>query len=115
MLRKQGDGWSGYVRGIIPIEGFGRVDGHPWYFRMRGDAWKILIAEDRTLHEETFLVATAAKFLGWFDVGLWRDKEAMDEPDVWNVIERAMGAFKSGRLEYIERGPIIGPDGKIDR
>lgn len=41
---RDGDGWSGTIGGACPLQGDGVVDGLPWYFRARGEAWSFSVA-----------------------------------------------------------------------
>lgn len=36
-------GWKGRCDGACPVQGFGTLDGHHWYFRARGDEWHFAI------------------------------------------------------------------------
>ena len=102
MMEKSGEGWSGYVTGFIPVQGFGRVDGHPWYFRARGDTWKIEIAEDRALSEQSLPIVAFGRGAGWLVQGFWENASYIDEADAWGLIEAAFTGFRSGALEYVE-------------
>jgi len=34
--------------GDAPLQGFGYLDDHPWYFRARGDRWQFAVAACKT-------------------------------------------------------------------
>lgn len=40
-----GDMWEGRLQGWVPVQGYGTIDGLPWYFRARGNSWSMSIAE----------------------------------------------------------------------
>ncbi len=40
----QGEGWVGSFGGFCPVQGEGRVDGLPWFFRARGSRWQFAVA-----------------------------------------------------------------------
>lgn len=45
---RAGDGWHGDIGGWCPVQGFGEVDGFPWYFRARGEHWSFGVSSSPT-------------------------------------------------------------------
>lgn len=68
-----------WLSGSCPLQSEGRVNGHPYYFRARGAAWRMEIAE----HPWTYAPGDNAWTYsepygdGPFDAGWMSEKEAM--------------------------------------
>jgi hypothetical protein len=89
---RAGDGWNGRVGGYCPVQGFGTVDGHPWYFRARWDGWSFDVgpagigAGDWDLSDPVF--RQAERYGDDFDAS-W-----MPFADAWLFIERSIALFR---------------------
>jgi hypothetical protein len=106
MNERSGEGWHGAIGGRSPVQGWGRVDGFPWFFRARGDAWSLEIAEDPALYEEDF-PEVGGEVAGWAAGerwGTWPDASVMTAEVVWSIVETCIARFRSGRLPYLVRG-----------
>jgi hypothetical protein len=103
MSERSGDGWNGYLSGQCPVQGCGRVDGHPWYFRARGAAWSMEIAQNREFDPE-ILPVVSREYPGWIverDWGTWPEAGYMDEAVAWQLIEETIAQFRAGKLELV--------------
>jgi hypothetical protein len=95
---RKGDGWEGKVGGYAPVQGWGEVDGLPWYFRSRWDSWRFSIAYDPD--------ANPVK-VGWGEVEGWQKEGTllgeyfaaswMPVEDAWVLIEEAIEEFRESR------------------
>ena len=102
MVERSGNGWHGAITGRAPVQGWGRVDGHPWYFRARGDAWSFEIADDLEL-DEAVLPVVDDENAGWLveeDWGTWPKASYMDPDIAWSIVEACIARFRSGQLPY---------------
>lgn len=96
-----GNGWSGSIGGMCPVQGEGVCDGKPWYFRARGDRWTIWFAE----RADADPVDVGHEEGGWYAHGKWGEwPEAGYMPiDVaWGLIEHAIGDSRAGNLARVE-------------
>lgn len=107
MRERSGSGWNGYVEGAGPLQGCGRVDGFPWYFRARGDSWSIEIAEDASLDPEV-LPVVGGENSGWLveeDFGVWPEASYMNPNIAWSLIEECIERFRAKQIPYISAKP----------
>lgn len=107
MAARAGDGWHGVVEGRAPVQGFGRVDGHAWYFRARWAAWSMEIAQDRAMDPDAF-PTVGADCSGWLmeeDWGTESEASFMNEDAAWALITRCIEHFRSGQMPYVEVRP----------
>lgn len=51
-----GDGWSGELGGMAPVQAEGLVDGNPFYFRARHETWSFTVSEPNTDPIDAFVV-----------------------------------------------------------
>jgi hypothetical protein len=105
MSERAGEGWNGYVHGVGPLQGAGRVDGYPWYFRARHSHWSMEIAEDSSMNEDALpLVGTEVS--GWLIEVFYGPSPAasyMEERIGWEFIERTIEQFRRRALPYVKR------------
>jgi hypothetical protein len=98
-LKRSGDGWEGKVGGYAPVQGWGEVDGLPWYFRSRWDSWRFSIAFDP---------ADNPVKVGWGEVDGWQKEGVVDGEelflaswmpldDAWKIITDAIAEFRESR------------------
>ncbi|MGN6151724.1 MAG: hypothetical protein ACTHOH_06885 [Lysobacteraceae bacterium] len=112
MRERSGEGWHGILGGQAPVQGWGRVDGLPWYFRARGDTWSFEIAEDPGLDEENLpdVGDAVAGWAAWERWGKWPDASAMAADTAWSIVEACIARFRSRRLPYlVPGGPNLPP------
>lgn len=91
---------EGDIGGWCPVQGEGKVDGHVWYFRARGQHWALHIAavgiDDA--------VGAGEDSPGWCIWEQWGDREYdagyMPEDVVWSMIAKAVDLWRSGKAEY---------------
>lgn len=99
-MKRAGDKWYGDVFGLEPVQGLGRIDGYPWYFRGRHGEWSFEIADDQALDEQTPAVV-AIDVPGWRVWGFHREAGSMAEDEAWQIIEAQFEAFRKRTLAYI--------------
>jgi len=86
---------------MAPVQGRGTVDGHPWHFRARRDAWGLTIAEQPGDEPD----AVGDTLSGWVaegDYGHGVDASAMLSDVAWKLIIDAIERFRSGLLPQIQ-------------
>jgi hypothetical protein len=106
MSEQSGDGWEGYIGGNCPVQGWGRVDGHPWYFRARGAAWSMEIAESKSIDPEWLPVeGEASCWLIEEDWGVWPQAGYMADAIAWQLIRNVIDKFRVGQLPYLPITP----------
>ncbi len=104
IFEKSGDGWSGSIGGWCPVQGFGLVDGHTWYFRARGSHWEMGIAGesgDGPEFEDKAVGATLGD-TGWFTQepwGKWPDAGYMPTKTAWGFIEQSIVKWRKDRVD----------------
>jgi hypothetical protein len=99
MSQRSGNNWFGYIEGQTPVQGRGRVDGYPWYFRARGESWSMEIAEDQTI--DCAYLPSVGYCSGWFvgeRWGIWPEAGYMDEDIAWSLVEEVFTKFRNGEL-----------------
>jgi hypothetical protein len=84
---------------MSPVQGCGRVDGYPWYFRARGDSWWVEIADDLAMDEEV-LPVVGASASGWLVRGDWPEAGHMAEERAWELVEAVIEQFRKRALPY---------------
>lgn len=58
-----GDNWEGHLAGWVPVQGYGTIDGRPWYFRARYNGWSLSIAENP---DDSAVNVRWNKVSGWY-------------------------------------------------
>jgi len=102
--QRSGPGWQGRLDGYAPVQGYGVVDGHAWYFRARDRGWSFEIAEPVE-------VDWTAVDIG-VEVGGWRtEDEAWAEEQfaasylpyatAWAIIQDCIARFQDGLLPHM--------------
>ncbi|NHZ83634.1 hypothetical protein F2P44_30850 [Massilia sp. CCM 8695] len=102
MDERTGAGWCGYLAGQSPLQGSGRVDGFPWYFRARGSSWSLEIVDDKDVDPEQ--LPCVGVLPGWLveeDYGRWPQAGYMTPMTAWPLIEKCIEKFRAGQLPYI--------------
>ena len=103
MSIKSENNWNGSIKGETPLQGYGLVDNHSWYFRARGESWSMQIAKDKQIDRQ-FLPLVGLRCSGWLIKelwGTWPDSGYMKEDEAWNLIENTIKKFRENDLEYI--------------
>jgi hypothetical protein len=101
--QRRGEGWYGDLYGTVPLQGWGRVDGYPWYFRARGSYWGMEIGEDQLFSEEK-LPAVGWEIAGWMIeqyYAPWPEAGYMETDVAWGFIEETITAFRAGKLPMV--------------
>ena len=101
MSERTGHNWSGSIGGNCPVQGEGTIDGHPWYFRARGEYWTIDIIQDPNKDP---LDVGDVDCPGWHDEGRYGDWPSagwMTDDEAWRFIEVAMAGFNASALQYV--------------
>lgn len=80
------------LRGDAPMQGFGYLDGHPWYFRARGDRWEFAVAAGHDLTFDQAVAATAHKGYGLVISKRFPDTTSMTEQTARAIIWRTARA-----------------------
>ncbi len=102
---RSGDGWNGDIGGCVPVQGFGVVDGLPWYFRARGDEWSFRLAD--TADGDPVLVTPEYGGSGWY---VERDYYGFDDGagwmstrEAWDFVAECIEAHRAGTLPRVGR------------
>jgi hypothetical protein len=91
---------NGYVidwlGGYCPVQAEGSVDGHQMYFRARGAQWSLDIGEPYGQEPPLF----------WHveEWGTWPDAGYMPDEVAFEMIDKAVEAYRDAKPEKIERG-----------
>jgi hypothetical protein len=94
MTTRSGDGWEGDLGGSCPVQGYGTVDGHGWYFRARGASWSFDIGKGSGSDICADNWATLWRTYG--DWGTWPEAGYMEDDEAWRLVEESIAAFRSG-------------------
>jgi hypothetical protein len=78
--------------GDAPIQGFGYLDGRPWYFRARGNQWEFAVANDRELPFDAAIAATTHRGAGLLLSKRYHDTAQLTEEKARAIIRRAARA-----------------------
>lgn len=103
--QRAGDGWEGELGGWVPVQGDGFIDGHPWYFRARGDSWSLSIAEH---NDESAINVRWNKAPGWYfeeNYGAWPEAGWMPYKEAWEFIEQSFAKYRNGE-GYFSQPPV---------
>ena len=101
MEERSSPGWSGCVGGESRVQGWGRVDGLPWYFRARGAAWSLEIVDDESIDPQQLPIV--GEVSGWLieeDYGVSPQASYMASSAAWSLIEKCIEKFRAGELPY---------------
>lgn len=93
-MEKNGDGWTGEVKGFCPTQGDGTVDGFPWYYRSRGGAFSFSVAAKADGDP------VGVKFgdePGWCVEGDAAEWEPV--ADAWTTVIRCIGDYRASKRE----------------
>jgi len=86
----------GILRGYVPVQGEGIIDGKPWYFRARGDSWSLSISENTG---GSPIEVRWGNESGWYyedNWGEWPDAGYMSYEEAWKIIEDCFVKFRAG-------------------
>lgn len=99
MTERTGQRWNGSIGGMCPVQGWGTVDGHPWYFRARGQRWSFSVAEDP---KGDPVDVWDRRVPGWHYEEPWGEDEFaagyMDEEIAWGFIEACIAKLRANEL-----------------
>lgn len=98
---RSGEGWEGRLEGACPVQGYGTVDGLPWYFRARGETWSWSVAATPTGDPVTVGWGDPPQ-PGWRTSGSARDDGTfaaswMPCSEAWAHIEASLAAWRATR------------------
>ncbi|APR80929.1 Hypothetical protein A7982_06276 [Minicystis rosea] len=93
MSERHGDGWSGEIGGNCPVQGDGRVDEKPWYFRARGGAWSFEVADDPLCSDANWVSASGEPGV-MFEEDYDGDAGWMDVDEAWRLVEEAITRYR---------------------
>lgn len=86
---------EGRIMGLCPVEGEGSVDGHEFYFKARGQRWKLYVAAVAGEAGDP-LDASA-----WSTGAPWGDDPHgagyMSEEEAWRLIEEGVAKWRAER------------------
>lgn len=91
---------NGYVidwlGGYCPVQAEGSLDGHRMYFRSRGAQWSLDIGEPYGQEPPLF----------WHveEWGTWPDAGYMPDEIVFEMIDKAVAAYRAAKPEKVEKG-----------
>jgi hypothetical protein len=108
-VNRSGDGWDGYIEGVSPLQGCGRVDGLPWYFRARWASWSFEVVNDLTVDPELLPMIGTPGVTGWLIEEEWGSltEASYMAPDVgWLIVERCIERHRRGQLQWVTAPPI---------
>lgn len=99
---RSGDGWHGDIGGACPVQGYGEVDGLPWYFRARGECWSFQVAaapegdpvdvDDVDQPPGAWVTGGDADGGGGEFAGSW-----MGRAESWRHVEESVAAWRAWR------------------
>lgn len=80
------------LNGDAPLQGFGYLDGHPWYFRVRGDRWWFAVAAARAWSFDLAIATTVHRGHGLLFSKKYEDTTRMTDDIARLIIRRAARA-----------------------
>lgn len=80
------------IGGDAPLQGFGYLDGHPWYFRARGDRWWFAVAAARAWSFDLAIATTVHRGHGLLLSKKFDDTSRLTEETARQIIRRAARA-----------------------
>ena len=83
------------ISGDAPLQGFGYLNGHPWYFRARGNRWEFALAAGRDLVFDQAVAATANKGYGLVISKRYPDTTTLSEEKAKAIIWRTARAAQA--------------------
>ncbi|MGH2482353.1 MAG: hypothetical protein ACRDHW_22120 [Ktedonobacteraceae bacterium] len=83
------------LSGDAPVQGFGYLNGYPWYFRARGDRWEFAVASGRDMVFDQAVAATAHKGFGLVLSKRFFDTTTLSEEKARAIIWRAARAAEA--------------------
>ena len=107
MFKTKIEGLSGYIYGNGPVQGYGKIDGYPWYFRARHDFWHMEITDVKDMEPEDLPIVGDA-YSGWEISENWgkgHEASYMPESVALALIESVVEKFRSGQLTFVEYMP----------
>ena len=97
LAERRRDGLVGQLWGSCPLQGYGAVDGHPFYFRARHDHWSLTIAETLDLDPIN------TPYFVWG--GEYANASYMEEDVGWQFVEEAIAVFRDPLMQELLRDP----------
>jgi hypothetical protein len=101
---RRGGGWHGDIGGCVPVQGFGRLDGLPWYFRARYETWSFRLAD--TVDGDPVAVQPGRDGSGWY---VEREYDGdlfaagyMSTDEAWGFVAECIEAHRAGTLSRVE-------------
>lgn len=81
-----------HLSGDAPLQGFGYINGHPWYFRARGDRWWFAVAAARAWSFDLAIATTVQRGHGLLLSKKFGDTTNLTEDTARRIIWRAARA-----------------------
>lgn len=78
--------------GDAPLQGFGYLNGHPWYFRARGDRWQFAVAAAKAWSFDLAIATTVQRGHGLLISKRFNDTTRLTEEVARLIIRRAARA-----------------------
>lgn len=78
--------------GDAPLQGFGYLDGRPWYFRARGNQWEFAVANNHELRFDAAIAATIHRGAGLLLSKRYDNTASLTEKKARRIIARAARA-----------------------
>jgi hypothetical protein len=76
-----------YLNGNCPVQAEGTINGKPFYFRARGESWRLGIGGDPIVNPEW-------EHLEWF--GVWPEAGWMEEEVALQLLHKAADRYHNG-------------------
>lgn len=93
-----GEGWHVELHGACPVQGVGECDGVPFYFRARGESWRIEFGIGDGPDGE---LAGEAVFACWGSYGPWPKAGWMGAKHATSLIKASVARFRQWRERSI--------------
>lgn len=84
-----------WLSGLCPVQSQGLIDGHPYYWRARGDEWSVQIAHEKSFNVEDAITLDMSKI--WVyreEYGVVPDAGYMPFIEALQFIEKAVNKWR---------------------
>lgn len=79
--------------GLCPFQAEGLIDGHPFYFRSRGDAWSFTVLKEKTAWLDYVAWAERDSFYYEEDYGVWPDAGYITKAEAISFMNKGAKLF----------------------